>query len=448
MLKFSQFIFEEILLEKGPLANRGSLKDSVGTQTGEYHRRKYYADHLVQNPEGGGYILNQDHPESGKRAGDSIKLERIAALPHGKGKERYHGQVGNYQIPMSYFYKPQIGRVGKNQEQQEDRQIDELSSHIQNAIRENRGSPIKMHVGNGQTVSVAGIKKVTKGKPKADAFLHDEKGNPVHFMSLKDHNFQQWGGIKGLTKHPAVRDAIEKLSEVKNRHFPDERHENGKHVLPGGTAFHHDLDPENEEHRDLIHKVMYGVDHGGEHGLNNVHAIYGGHTIGVVKSQKVPGAYELHAPATFSNMSNDKTSDISPSKILVTPREGQDQEGTGGRIQIARNEFTPNSVSTENALKDDFVPETKATRQAARAERDANIKLEKEIAKKAKQKKEFDPFAPVPAATKKPAAKKRSTPKKKVNIEGSGEHGGFMFNGPEDNAHIQEIQRGIQRGKR
>ena len=286
--------------------------------------------------------------------------------------------------------------AGGNPEELEDRQIAEIQQSIHKAISDNKGRPINMRHPNGSTTEVAGIKKVTDGKPKADAYLHDSKGNPVHWMSLKGKKFQQWGGTKGISEHPTMKKALEALQTVKKTFHP------GQRALPSGAAYHYSLDPENNpEDRDMIHKTMYGIDHGKSHGPNNVHAIYSGDTIGIKKTSHPSGSeYEFSPEAMYSNMKNNKDSDVSTSKILVTPRENKDQAGTGGRIMVSSASNTPKSLDAIESLKSGtgYTPREKAP------------KVEK---------------------VKKPRAASNSVSKKKAG-NSSGEHGGISFSSDEE----------------
>jgi hypothetical protein len=187
-----------------------------------------------------------------------------------------------------------------------------------------------------------------------DAFLHDKAGNPVHWMSLKGKQFQQFGGTAGLEKHPSMMRALEHLKNARETFHPDSR---GKYtnnpVLPSGHAYHVNLDHANNlEDRDLIHKEMYGIDHGKEHGKNNVHAIYGGDTIKIKKTNHPDGnVYEFDPDAVYSNMHNNSDSDVADAKVLVTPREEKNQHGTGGRVMVAPTYLSPNSKDAVEALR-------------------------------------------------------------------------------------------------
>jgi hypothetical protein len=321
--------FNDLFLTEEPIMN-----DTVGHDTGERHMKQYYS-HEVFDHLDGRYILRKDHPHFGS-AGSEVKLNKIGIKTDAKGKTRYHGIVGRKSIPMSMFKKPPIGKAGKNnQTRLEDNQIKELHSSIRSEIKKNGGKPIRMRL-NGKIHNVSGIKKVP-GTPKADAYLHDEKGNPIHYMSLKGDKFQQWGGHKNITEHPVMKDAIAKLKAIKDSINPGEKY------LPKASAYHVSLDSNNPDHRDLLMKSMYGHEHGGEYGINNVHSIYSGNTIGIKKTKHKSGnVFEFNPNALYKN-TNDKNSDVTDSKILVTNRAGVNQLGTGGRVMVIHKNSSSNS---------------------------------------------------------------------------------------------------------
>jgi len=332
MLKFAEYLTEKNL---GVEPNRGTLK--AGGAGGEEHYAKYYSPEMrVKNNHQ--YTLANNHPASGLKAGDNVTLDDVQKIDG-----RYHGIFGNHKIRMDDLYKPLGGRVGKGQQKLEERQIDEIQNSIQDRVKANGGKPIRIRTGDGNIHEVAGIKKV-EGFPKADAYLHDKNGDPVHWMSLKGPTFQQFAGTKGMLEHETMRDALSSLRRVRQNVHQDQ-------PLPPSAAYHYDLNPDDPEHRKIIYQSMYGVDHGGAYGENNVNGIYSGETIGIKKSDHPDkDVFELDPEAVYNNK-NDKTSDIADSKILVTHRKGLNQQGTGGRVMVVPKTFIPHSVSTDKALK-------------------------------------------------------------------------------------------------
>lgn len=341
MFKFNEFIIEKI---------NDSLETSRPEET-ERHRKQYYSDATpddIFHKLGGRYILDKDrtdlHPDFKK--GNEVKLSHIEQRHDQNGILRYHGVTEDGKsIPMGHFKKPPIGRAGKNQQSLEHQQVEHIQNAIQSALRESGGKSIRLRTADGVTHNVAGIKLAPGDRPKADAYLHDEDGNAVHWMSLKGDTFQQWGGYKGLENHPALKPAIEKFQNLKDAINPGERY------LPSRSAYHIDLDPNNPSHKDLLLKSMYGLNHGKEYGPNNVHAIYSGNTVNLKKSENPgeEGIFELHPNALYLNK-NDVSSDVPPAKILVTNRAGLNQQGTGGRIMISHR----GNVSSSKNIDDVF----------------------------------------------------------------------------------------------
>mgnify|MGYP003322011288 CR=1 FL=1 len=324
MLRFAEYLEEAKTIYD-------SLDSSKPEET-ERHKRQYYDD---SNPEGhfqksdGYYVLNRDrtdlHPNYS--TGKQVKLTSIQKMHDKNGVLRYHGitEHGNA-IPMSHFKKPSINRAGKNQQKLEQEQIGYLQQVINDKMAANGHVPIRVRTPNGEVHEITGIKQVQGGWPKADAYLHDKYGNPVHWMSLKGDKFQQWGGYKDLENSPLMQSYIKELQDHKEKVAPGEKY------LPKGAAYHIKLDSEDPEQKKLIHRSMFGPGHGGEYGPHNVHAIYSGNTIGLKKGDD--GVFELDPTALYVNR-NDDTSDISDAKILVTHRAGMNQQGSGGRVMVS-----------------------------------------------------------------------------------------------------------------
>lgn len=116
--------------------------------------------------------------------------------------------------------------------------------------------------------NISSIEKV-KGNVKADFALYD-KDVPVIFISHKDgktmKQFQQFSGISDVASHPFVYKFIEDL----RYNFP-----NG--VPKGfGTVSSKKIDQEISENRKLLHKCIFGIDHGNPYNENNVHVVIQG----------------------------------------------------------------------------------------------------------------------------------------------------------------------------
>lgn len=336
MLNFSNFLTEAT-----------KIKDFIGGKTSsetERHRKQYYDD---SHPEGtfnkinGRYVFADDrtdiHPDFKKDT--EIKLEKVEPRTGSDGKVRYHGIVGDRAIPMSSFQKPkELKKRSSDPTKVEKEQIESIKSQIESAMRDNGGKPIQVRTADGKVHRVAGIKSVP-GNKKADAYLHDEHGNPLHYMSLKGDAYQQWGGYTDVFDHPKTKDIIGRFQQLKKEISPDSTY------LPSGSIFHHTLNRDDPEERKLIMRAMYGKKHGGKHGEENVHAIYGGNTVALKKDEG--GIYSLHTDALHVNR-NDDTSDVTDAKVMLHKSSGHNQQGTGGRITIQHALNVPSSVDINN----------------------------------------------------------------------------------------------------
>lgn len=337
MINFNTFLIEATIKDL-----MGGAKESET----ERHRLQYFDD---SHPEGtfnkisGRYVLARDrsdlHPDFKKDS--ELKLDRIALLKDAAGKMRYHGIVGNQAIPMSHFHKPKLlMKRTSDTLKTETAQINSIKSQIDKAMQENGGNPVRIKTADGKVHEVAGIKAVG-GKKKADAFLHDAQGNPVHYMSLKGDTYQQWGGYTDVFDHQKMKNVISQFQELKSKLSPDEG------TLPAGSIYHYSLDKNDPEDRKIIMRAMYGKDHGGEHGENNVNAIYGGNTVELRKGDD--GIHTLHTNALHVNR-NDDTSDVTDAKIMLHKSTGHSQAGTGGRITIQHALNAPSSTSINGGI--------------------------------------------------------------------------------------------------
>lgn len=337
MLKFSEFLVEAVMNDF-----LGGKKDAET----ERHKLQYFDD---SHPEGsfnkisGRYVLARDRTDVDPnfKKETELKLDRVELKKDSAGKMRYHGVIGDKHIPMSHFQKPALLRKRTGDTlRTESAQISSIKSQIEKAMQENGGKPIKLRAADGNIVEVAGIKAVG-GKKKADAFLHDGEGNPVHYMSLKGDTYQQWGGYTDVFDHKKTKDVISKFQELKSKLAPNDN------TLPSGSIYHYSLDRENPEDRKIIMKAMYGKEHGGEHGENNVHAIYGGNTVELRKGED--GIHSLFTNALHVNR-NDDTSDITDAKIMLHKSTGHSQAGTGGRVTIQHALNAQSSTSINNGV--------------------------------------------------------------------------------------------------
>ena len=109
---------------------------------------------------------------------------------------------------------------------------------------------------------------------------------------------------------------------------------------------HHNLDENNPEHRKLIHRAMYGINHGEQHGINNVNSILVGDTSFSKSATPDPykdnhkgiPSFDLSASEHHYVNTNNEKSDISPSKIINRKAGTENSAGiNAGRILIVPN---------------------------------------------------------------------------------------------------------------
>ena len=244
-------------------------------------------------------------------------------------------------IPVTRIKKPQVGRAGKSQEEVENYQINTVHEGITKHLEKTGQKEVNMKLPDGTIIKAAGARKVVpedyKGlgyKPKADMIIYDSNNKPVHFVSLKGHSYQQFGGVSHLANHPVIKKAIDLFK--KHRESSDNK----------TTAIHYDLDTSNPEHREIQQKSLYGKDHGGEYGLSNVHAVYQGD---ISVSSHDDGSLVLNASKTYSNKKNSAESDTGPGmKILARPSSDRSDAGMKKtRIMVAPSGLRPNSKNVE-----------------------------------------------------------------------------------------------------
>lgn len=437
------FSFKEYLIERGPIPSRGTLSSKVESKQGKSHYTKYYGPEAMDR-HGNDWTLSADHKKSGLQAGDIVRLNGVKKVG-GDWHGIHHDDAGNeHSIPMSKFYKPTGGRVGKDQEAAEADQMKTIQDNIDKA----KGSSpyMRLHVGGGKFVNVAGATRVTKeianqyghrgAKPKADMFLHDEHGRPVSWHSLKaSGGFQQLGGLQDHEVNGKDHPVLDKIAGMFRKHKTNQ----GYDTVPEGLMYHHDLDDNDPEHRKIVHRAMYGKDHGKDYGVNNVNSVVQGtmHFMPAAvsdsegRNHKGIPAMDLH-PLTHQHMNtNDDNSEMIPSKVVVRRDRETDQKGSGGRMMIiAKNNHNyRNSIpvtSSQGVKKDLFNHAKKLEADAvARKQQREQEKQQRLAAKKAAPPPAID-MPPAPAANR---SKKVNQP---ITSEGHGQHGGSDFYGPSE----------------
>lgn len=330
MLKFRHFIVEAALVSKGSRL--------------DYEHGKYIAPYLPGNKLHTGeptHELNKDHFEAGGdkifSKGEKVKLHGVKDINGVRHIDVENSEGKRSLIPANKLNKVG-GRAGKDQERVEAEQIAKIHQHITEHLAKTGQTSTTVEFPDGTKAKVAGIKRVSavdsKGrKVKADAYFHDEEGKPVHYMSLKANRFQQYSGVSDLADHPTIKDAVKKLGAAA--------------ATDRSKAHHYSLDPENSDaHRKIIHQAMYGLGHGGEFGLNNVHAIYRG-DIGLLPNES--GGMTLSASTFSSNKNNNKNSDYVPAKIVRRNAEDRNDMGIEkSRVGIYSADYRKNTVETKN----------------------------------------------------------------------------------------------------
>lgn len=333
MISFKNFLIEKV---KKSRTIKASGRES------ERHVKKYIEPFLPS-----GKLHAPETHEIGS-GGSNLPLgTKVTLINHFKDdKGVNHVTVsdkdGNTQsIPVSKLLK---NTEIKNPEQVEDDQINQIQNALEKHKQRTGQSSVTLHFKDGTSIQTSGIKKVEKpeyeklgytrkGKPKADAYFHDENGDPVHFISLKGTRHQQWGGITHMGNHPAVSKAVDAIKEYLQKI---------RETDPNfSKALRYDLHPEDEHEKDLMLKTMYGINQGSQpHGVSNVHRIMGGD---FDFSHRKDGGLNFNSSHTYSNMNNDSSSDVYPSKILFRSASDRNDFGSGGRIIAAPENLRPSA---------------------------------------------------------------------------------------------------------
>ena len=332
MLKFRHFI-----VEMAALKSRGNRL--------EYEHGKYLAPYLpggklhTGNPT---HELNTSHTAKGGeelfKKGENVSIHGVKDIDGVRHLEVKNAEGKTGVIPANKLNKVG-GRASKDQERAEAEQIAKIHEHITNHLAKTGQTSTMVEFPDGTKAKVAGIARVNETdkngrKVKADAYFHDENGKPVHYMSLKSNTFQQYSGVSDIAHHPTIKDAVKKLGSAAAKDT--------------SKAHHYSLEPENSpEHKKIIHQAMYGTEHGGAFGNNNVHAIYRGN-IGLSPNES--GGLTLSASTFSSNKNNSEKSDYVPAKIVR--RNASDRNDMGiknSRVGIFSAHYRKNTVETKDA---------------------------------------------------------------------------------------------------
>jgi hypothetical protein len=363
MFKFGEYLTERVSKRPGISASGNKM---------QRHHDTYIKDYLPgggkESKHGPGtHEFNSDHvdPETGFKFPSGSKVHLVHnEMKGGKNHVTVSDDAGNETTVLA----SKLARFphSRNPEQVENDQI----AQIQNAIelhRKNTGkndpnSPVRIRFGDGNHIEASGFRKVTpdqwkelgydgKGAPKADAYFHGPDGKPIHFVSLKGTRHQQWGGVTHIANHPAVQRAV---GEIKSK-LEQERAADPEFK----GAVRHYLDPEDEHDKDLIHKSMYGMKHGREYGLSNVHRIIGG-DISLTPNEE-NGELNLHSTKSFVN-TNDRDSQVHKNTSMIfRPGDARNNFGTGGRVIVGPTVMRASAKPTRRTA------EIEAIKKAAQA---------------------------------------------------------------------------------
>jgi hypothetical protein len=340
MFKFNEYLTE-----------RADIRKAISASG--VHAKRHY-DQYIKN-----YLPGEKlhGPESHQLASDHVDPQTGVSYPAGSRVHLVHSEsrngvnhvtVGDANGNTTTVKASKLSKTGnsRNPEQVEDDQISQMQNGIDLHKKTTGKGSVKIRFGDGNYIDAAGIKKVTKadwkkmgydgkGAPKADAYFHDENGNPIHYVSLKGTRHQQWGGATHIANHPAVQRAV---GEIRNK-LDTERATNPEF----SGAVRHSLDANDEHDRDLIHRSMYGMKHGGEYGLSNVHRIIGG-DISLAPGEN--GELNLNSTKSYTNR-NGNDSDVHPdtSAIFRTSTD-RNNFSLGGRVLVAPTEVRANAKPT------------------------------------------------------------------------------------------------------
>jgi len=188
-----------------------------------------------------------------------------------------------------------LGGLGKGSGTRiEDATLEGLRKVVEELVIENNG-PITVKI-NGVNYPDIITVQTQKGTPKADFNLIDSSGNPVVFISHKKAlhtgatpgDFFRWGGFTEYKDEPDVKTFISKLAEfLKKNNLPG---------IPRSVKFLKEI-----ESNDLVKRIVYGRDFGGNFGVNNV-------TIAIQGAPKLEkqddGSYNLTGEHYYYNGDN------------------------------------------------------------------------------------------------------------------------------------------------
>jgi hypothetical protein len=168
----------------------------------------------------------------------------------------------------------------------EDSNLKSLNNKIESLIEKNNGESISVIVNGDKFDNIIGAKSQF-GTPKADFNLINSEEKPVVFISHKKAggkgasagDFIRWSGYTMYAEHPEVKTFNEALTKFLQ--------DNNLQGLPNKTRF---ISPIQDD--ELIRKLIYGPNYGGENSKDNVNIILQGEIDLVPKGNNT---YELTA---------------------------------------------------------------------------------------------------------------------------------------------------------
>lgn len=342
--------FKEFLKEEGSTAESATVESSakprpvlastVGPET-ERHIKKYITPYLEGgkhhadsngNRIEGTHLLASDH--EGLTAGTSLTLHNHEI----RGNKHYAqvstpGSTKKHWIVTSKIRKPGVN----TNEQAEASQIQQIANHIDEHVKKN-GSML-FRAPDGTMHNVTGVRK-QKGTEKADFYLHNEKGEPVYYGSLKKTSqakgFNGYGGISKVTDN--LKDIVNTITT----HLT-------KSPLGKGESVFHKLDSNNRVHEKAVSQVAFGHKFGsGQYSENNVNGIHHG----AVRFQKHPdGGYGIASDLDIINDGEgstiEKLEKAHGNHIGIFVRNGEKE---GGELRKVPGTETPGRamVASEN----------------------------------------------------------------------------------------------------
>jgi hypothetical protein len=320
MKPFSTFLFESLLTERAPMKASGAKA--------EYDVNKYLNPEMRKQHT---YTTVKD--TAGIPKGTSVKVKKVEAIG-----DKYHAHVEHEgetkKIPVNHLEKP----GGYENLKSEDAQIKSLHSQITDHVKANGGKPIDLHIG-GKKFKVASAHKV-EGNVKADFALHDHKGKPVYFGSLKagahPSKFSGYGGFSHM-KNPSVHAAARSLAT-----------NIAKHPLGQGEMAFHKFNAGDHDHEHVVRQALFGKEVGSkEHGVSNIHGVHHGN---ISISKNPQGKLEMKSDLDFHNTGHNMIKTLEKSHgggVGIFVRKGE-----GGRKIPNTNIEGRGGIGMSNMRKD------------------------------------------------------------------------------------------------